>query len=332
MNVGSLKTLSYLTSFGFLGGIGYIGYDYYENGRNVSYFDLERAGQILNGVQPPAAPKPNALDYKGDISPAIVDFDWTGKPPPVVRTTTDSEVEGPEKIVKVEEILEVIWLAADEEDPSDCHCLVRFIDSSIKPRELFCHIGDTLPAPNDGVSVLRIFYEGVEFSFDDESREPEKVLISMRPDEDTGLIAKVAPGEVKRRSLVDVVSRPGVGRPETPLQTEMRNGQFFIGTEDAQMWGDSYADILSRDVKTKTYFKDGKRAGVELTEVREGSIVARHGGQSGDVIISINGNPVSSEQEAIAFAKNNSERYSVWEVEVLRFGRVETVVYHSPRD
>ena len=85
-------------------------------------------------------------------------------------------------------------------------------------------------------------------------------------------------------------------------------------------------------MKTKTYFKDGKRAGVELTEVREGSIVARHGGQSGDVIISINGTPVSSQQEAIAFAKSNAERYSVWEVEVLRFGRVETVVYHSPRD
>ena len=76
--------------------------------------------------------------------------------------------------------------------------------------------------------------------------------------------------------------------------------------------------------------KDGKRAGVEITEVREGSIAGRHGAQSGDVVISINGTPVGSQQEAIGFAKANSERYSVWTVEVLRLGRVETLVYHSP--
>ena len=46
----------------------------------------------------------------------------------------------------------------------------------------------------------------------------------------------------------------------------------------------------------------------------------------------INGHPVNSQQEAISFAKNNSERYSVWEVEVLRLGRIETIVYHSPQD
>ena len=85
-------------------------------------------------------------------------------------------------------------------------------------------------------------------------------------------------------------------------------------------------------MKTKTRFVDGKRSGVELTEVREGSIASRHGAQSGDVVISINGTPVNSQQEAIAFAKNNSERYSVWEVEVLRLGRIETIIYHSSND
>ena len=73
MNVGTLKTLSYLTSFGLLGGIGYIGYDYYENGQNVSYFSVARASDVLNGVRPPDPPMRAALDYKSDITPAIVD-------------------------------------------------------------------------------------------------------------------------------------------------------------------------------------------------------------------------------------------------------------------
>ncbi len=45
---------------------------------------------------------------------------------------------------------------------------------------------------------------------------------------------------------------------------------------------------------------------------------------------SINGSSVSSKQEAIQFVKNNSERYGVWEVQVMNLGRVRTEVYHSP--
>ena len=36
--------------------------------------------------------------------------------------------------------------------------------------------------------------------------------------------------------------------------------------------------------------------------------------------------------KAIRYVKNNSDRYSVWEVEILRMGRAETHVYRSPQD
>ena len=42
MNFGSLKTLSYLTSFGLLAGIGYIGVTFYKNGGYGSFFDVDR--------------------------------------------------------------------------------------------------------------------------------------------------------------------------------------------------------------------------------------------------------------------------------------------------
>ncbi|MGD2018300.1 MAG: PDZ domain-containing protein [Planctomycetota bacterium] len=332
MNVGTIKSLAYLASFASLGAMAYSGYDYYENDRGVSHFDGDRASTVLNGVQPPDAPEPLALDYDRDVRTSVVTFDWTGKPPPeVVAEESAESPDAPAPVIPVEDVLEVLMVLAEASNPADSRCLLRFTDSAASPREQLFTVGASLPAPNDHVSVLNILADGVEFSFADEQRATEVVALSIRS-EGGGLIKRLAPGErIAVRSLVGSGSSSGTAA-DTPLLTERRNGQFYIGSDDATQFAQDYQQILSSDVKTKTRYVDGKRSGVELTEVRPGSIAARHGAQSGDVVISINGHPVNSQQEAISFAKNNSERYSVWEVEVLRLGRIETIVYHSPQD
>ena len=82
MNVGTLKTLSYLTSFALLGGIGYNIYDFWNKGQHEQYFVTDRAKGVLTGVQEPQAATSKGLSYQDDIKPAILDFDWTGAPPP----------------------------------------------------------------------------------------------------------------------------------------------------------------------------------------------------------------------------------------------------------
>lgn len=332
MNVGTIKTLAYLASFASLGAMAYSGYDYWENDRGVSHFDGERAGTVLNGVQPPEAPEPLALDYDRDIRPAVVAFDWTGKPPPeVVAQETAESPDAQAPVVPVEDVLEVVMVLSETSNPADSRCLLRFTDSAIEPQEQLFSVGASLPSPNDDVSVLNILPDGVEFSFADEQRPTEVVSLALRSGRED-LIKRLAPGEqIAVRTLVGSGSSRPV-RPETPQETERRNGQFYIGSDDATRFAQDYQQILSSDVKTKTRYVDGKRSGVELTEVRPGSIAARHGAQSGDVVISVNGHPVNSQQEAISFAKSNAERYSVWEVEVLRLGRIETIIYHSPKD
>ena len=332
MNVATIKTLAYLSSFACLSAMAYSGYDYYENDRGVSHFDSQRAGMVLNGVTPPKAPKRVALDYKRDISPAVVAFDWTGEPPAVVEDVVKSgAVEEAAPVIPVESIVEVIMVLAEPRNPADSVCSLRFSDSAVVPQEQLFSVGSPLPAPHAHVAVLNILPDGVEFSFADEERPTEVVALSLRSQAE-GLIRTLGPGDViARRTLIGSGSRSG-GQDAAALLTERRNGQFYIGSDDAKQFADDYQQLLSRDVKTKTRFVDGKRSGVELTEVREGSIAARHGAQSGDVVISINGNAVNSQQEAIAFAKNNSERYNVWEVEVLRLGRIETIIYHSSND
>ena len=51
--------------------------------------------------------------------------------------------------------------------------------------------------------------------------------------------------------------------------------------------------------------------------------------KEGDVIKSINGQPVNSVQEAISFVKVNKDKYSTWEVVVENKGKQRTVTYES---
>jgi S1-C subfamily serine protease len=69
--------------------------------------------------------------------------------------------------------------------------------------------------------------------------------------------------------------------------------------------------------------------GIEITEVAPGSIAAQHGVKSGDVIVSVNGTPVNSVQEAISYAKNNADIYSVWTIVVSNAGYERTIVYET---
>ncbi len=330
MNVGIVKTASYLASTVLLAGVAYVAYDYYTDERTRTYFKKERVGKVLNGVESPAAPRAAALDYDRDIRPSVVNFDWTGQPPVVVEEVSSAATdEVVVRLTPVSEVLEVLMVLVDELDPGQSLCLVRLADLQANPRDRWFGIGSTAASPDGEFSVYRITGEGVEFSFEDEGREREFLTPSSRTGAD--LISTIDEGaEFRRRRSTSLIAKAGEVKPELPKTTERRNGQYFLGTDDAEAFARDYQSILSTDVSTRTFMKDGKRAGLELTEVREGSIAARHGAQSGDVIISINGTPVSSQQEAIAFAKANSERYTVWTVEVLRLGRVETVVYHSP--
>ncbi|MFT5735498.1 MAG: hypothetical protein ACJA2W_000230 [Planctomycetota bacterium] len=335
MNVGTLKTFSYLTSFALLGGIGYNIYDFWNKGQHEQYFVTERAKDVLTGVEEPRPPTSKGLSYQDDIKPAVVDFDWTGAPPPppadIVEAGTEIEVE--ELDTPVDDILDVIAIIAASDDPAECRCLIRMVDDTkAENSDFWLYIGDSLPEPHANIAILDIKPATVTFSFADDDRESESIRPHARSDK--SLIAKadkngiVAP---RRPSLVSG-SKAAVG-PKAPLNTEKKNGQFYIGTDDAERFAQNYDDILSRDISSETHYdENGKRDGVKITRVSKDSIAAQHGLQDGDIIKSINGHSVSSKQEAISFAKKNSERYEIWQVEIENLGRSRIEVYHSPEN
>ncbi len=333
-NVGTLKTLSYLTSFGLLGGIGYNLYEYYNHGQHENYFDRVRAKKVLDGVQEPVAAVAKGLNYQDDIKPAIVDANWTGAPPPPPPEPTVSgpaePVEAP--VVPVDDILDVVAIIAASDDPASSRCLVRMADVQ-KPAnsDIWLYTGDDLPEPHDHIAILSIKPQQVTFAFADDEREPEGIRPHARSE--NSLIAKADENGVVaplRPSLVGSASAASIAA--APLRTLKQKGQYYVGTEDAKSFANDYDQILSRDVSSETHYdKDGKRAGIKITRVASDSIAAQHGMQSGDIIKSVNGYPVNSKQEAIAFAKKNADRYEIWEVQVENLGRTRTEVYHSPK-
>ena len=172
----------------------------------------------------------------------------------------------------------------------------------------------------------------VVFAFDDEARDKESV--SAAEFESNTAIVQVGPDGV-------VVSAPRVGIPRVEGQafvpgrtTMLGANRFVLGSEDMTYLNDNYAEVLAREVRTAQHRdpRTGKYDGIEIKEVSPGSVAARHGAQSGDVIKSINGQPVNSVQEAISFVKVNKDKYSSWEVVVENKGKQRTVTYESPNN
>lgn len=329
MNVSTIKTLLWLVSFGLAGGLFAYAYKF-KNTPQRSYWDVTYAERVLKDVEAPKPPRPNILDYNQMVSPVIAKFDWTGAPPkPVVEGPVEDT--GPPVAPKlvVSEILAILATRIDTGDPGGSAVTVAWKKPELKDADNVLQIGEKLPKPFEVAVVKDIRPGGVEFAFQGESQENE--LVAME-NEFEGKIVKVGdPSEVRVRERDDLI-RPRVekvdGWPKETVRTAA--DMYHLGSETLDTIGRDYTRILTEDVKTETHFKDGKRAGLKVTEVRAGSIAAQHGVQSGDVVISINGHPINSQHEGIQYIKNNSSHTTVWQVVLENLGRRRTVTYNSP--
>lgn len=290
-------------------------------------FDKGQVQEILESGIQIVETRATTVDYNQQVRPLWINMNWTGKPPEIVVVTPDTV--GPEKpkYQPVAEILSILYLQVDVVDPGKSVIFVRYKTGGETAN---LRVGDSLPPPNKGIVVRRIQPEAVEFAFPDNAERTNETLIPGLLDGDI-LIHVVGEGDILQPMRNEL---PAYTKPVAviPLDTRSLGGNTWeLGTNDMDEFGRDYQRILTQDVQMRTHLdKDGKRAGVEITEVKPGSIAARHGVKAGDIIISINGYPVSSKQEAIKFVKNNKDIYTVWEVVVENMGRRTTKVYRSP--
>ena len=340
MDVASIKSTSWIISVALGLGLGYTVYDYVERdgSRRVTnedgleslvVVDPEYVRAVLESDVRLDVDVKHGLSYKDELQRTFLRMNWTGYEAPVVlKPTTEEPIDTGPRYKPLDTVLRVLMLAVDSLDPGGSFAFVLLIPEA-EPFEL--RVGDTLPKPNDFAVVHAIKKTGIEFAFKQEGR-PNESLAPMSMD-DGNLITKLGDGGA-RTAQGDNIPRVKRKPSERPSQTEeLGNNVFLLGTEDLDYFGKNYAAILTDEVQTATHYdENGKRAGIEIKSIASGSVASRHGAQAGDVLISINGQAVSSEHEAINFVKNNQDQYSVWEVVVERLGRRETVVYTDPNN
>lgn len=338
MNISAITNLIWLGSLLAGSALGYVLYDFKQNEAVLTkQIDAEVMRAALeDNIVVPEIKDPVEYDFPV-VKSVFHDMNWSGeapKKPVVVEKPTDKPAVVTAKPVK--DILTVLFLRASSFDPASSQAFVFYKDTAVRLPEgktQTLAVGDHLPKPHESIVVESITFKGVLFGFEgDDERESELVKV---PVVDDGLsIVEVGPDGLimpETESSIGAVSKPTVFRPERT--TLVRKDYYLIGTEDAKRFSDDYASMIAqidhrrhRDPVTRQY------DGIEIQSVPSNSIAAAHGVKSGDIIKSINGHPVTSSQEAIQFAKNNSEKYKVWEIVIENKGALRTVTYESPEE
>lgn len=339
MNTSQLKLLTW-TAAGVLGAglAGYVAWFATRLPEIRASVPESRLLEVLVDVDAVVEKSDAVMPYSA-VAASIIDLNWTGKPAPVqlVEQTEQTQVETPRD--GVAQLLSLMMVSFDAEAPLESRCLLKYkplarvtAAPQVAPGGVpgwVKGVGDRLEAPLGHIRIEAVHPDGVEFAFDDEARAHEKV----RPAEIafSGITRLDDESELILRSNEIGIQRRGFDGPP-PARTELvGEGIYRIGFEDAREFEANYADILAREVAWQPHRdKRGRPDGIQITQVQSGSVAYSHGVATGDVIKSINGHPVASPQEAIAFVKNNKDNYTKWEVEVESKGRLKTLVYYSP--
>jgi hypothetical protein len=316
-------------------------------------FNLQRLKEVQVPVSTDRMTKvlsdtPAIVEKADDIIPyervqsALITFNWPGTPPP--PPDDPIVIDDVPKVTKqgVDKLVRILGYKVDGRNAADSSVILKYLPEarvqappSLNPNHegVLKHPGEALDDPIGHIKVRSITVNGVEFAYDDEEREPE-VLKPLEYDLDGPIVRVSDAGDI-------ISGRPSIFIPKgrtwsaSPKKTEfIGRNRFRVGTEDLQYIGENYPQILSEDVRTGRH-KDpntGRYDGIEIKSVAPGSLAARHGAQTGDVIKSINGHAVTSTQEAINFVKNNEEMYESWKVVVENKGQERTVTYYPPKE
>jgi hypothetical protein len=332
MNIGQIKLFAWTAAGVLTLGLAYYVFDFVrhleEKGRTP---DLDAAKKTLDSVQAPAIKSDDILSYD-EAKRLIAVLDWTGAPKAVVVPVSEVPVVPVVQVIPVSRLVTVLALQQDLSDPALSQVALRYKPEANVSDPLLAAFsllkeGDHLAAPNNGVTIVSITSDAVEFAFADEKREHEKLT----------------PKEFDAKSQIIVIGPDGIVQEPTPItipkgeayrpgkSTEISTNRFRLGTDDVKEFGNRYQEILGREVETARHQdpRTGKYDGIEIKSVQAGSIAERHGAQVGDVVKSINGHAVNSTQEAIHFVQVNQGQYSTWEVVIENHGKTRTVTYES---
>jgi hypothetical protein len=348
MNIGQIKILSWLGAVLLTGFLSFYVWSFVrqlEQRRRPP--EIEKIRAALEENEAPKAKAQDLVAY-GDVTrlfllscgncktnPNCHHMNWTGKV--IVPVAPEAKLAPTAPVlIPVKDLVRVLMVKVDFSDPKNSTAYLKYTPKSTltntgSPPGYEMHEGDHLSPPHDKILIESINAEGVTFAFEGGGREKE-TLVPAEFDLKSPIV-QVSPNGVVLPTLSSKI-KTGKAAPFNPAHTvPIGKDKYLLGREDMKYLNENYADVLSTQVRWDRHQDPhtGKYDGIELKEVVPGSLAAQHGAQEGDVIKSINGHPVTGVQEAITFAKNNSSKYTTWEIVVDSHGQTKTITYQSPQ-
>lgn len=334
MNTARLKLLTW-TVAGALGIalVAYVALFYRQRDALMAPVSSEHMRKILSEVPEPPARIENMVDRE-TFELALRKLDWTGKPPPVVVVDEAPPVPvftGPEPIDK---FVRLNGIKIDAEEPQNGEVIFKYkadarvttvqsSDGTVRKQ-----VGQRLDQDLSYIRIESITETGVEFAFDDAAR-PHEFLNANDFDLAGGYVVigdDVVQIKIERDAIPQASNKSGP-QPQTVM---IRPNGYRLGYEDMEFIDKNYPTIIAEEI-TYGRHRDpqtGKFDGIEIKSVKSDSTAAKHGVQSGDVIKSINGHPVSSTSEAIQFIKTHKNDFDLWEVEISNRGQTRVQTYY----
>ncbi len=337
MNIARIKVLCWAAVVGL---VGFLGWDVYQfvtviKGELETPLSNEtQRGALEDDVAVPGEETRQLVPYQR-VQSTFFDLKWDGRPDAPPAPPPPPPGEKPKARPKpVSELLTVLLIQYRTAKPEESLASVTYQYGPKKNGVL--GVGDALRQPHQYAKVSDITPEYIEVSFDtregEEEREPERVRppVFRSQGKPVNIVLVDVDGEVRQPDQATTITVAADQIRWNPSKTiETRKNQYQIGTDDAARIAAEWSTILSRDVRTRRYRdpQTGHYTGIQISSIQSGSIVSSHGVESGDIVKSINGEPVTSTQEAISYVKTHSDQTTHWEVVVERQGRETTLTY-----
>ncbi len=309
MNINRVRMLLILVNFGLAGLTGFMAYKEIKakDARSASTkkFLDDVAGQLAQVTRPKGGPSGRAAVDASTI-------DLTGSPPPAPKTETKPNDPVESKLVGIPldplvKILTITWSARQAE------CSVAMVKKPDKEpgAERFIYgINEVVPFANNAVIKEIRQREVLFWNVDHEEVLP---ILDKPPEEGGG--AKPGPSGTSSRPTAD-----GSQPIETYIDVAPNSNVVKIragGDKAFARDGERALDGVTFDT---TELSDGKKA-LRVAKIPPGSVLAKFGAQDGDVLISVDGKPMSSKAEVVDYVKKNPG-ISAFEVQIQRKGAV----------
>jgi hypothetical protein len=302
MNINRVRSLLVLVNIGLAGGTGFTVYKEFENKearrRQTESFRDQLVTDLKNA---PVSTRKDTLRVSIKDSDLV---DMTGESPkapePVrVESRPETRVLNP-----LEDMINVVTISYQPDPLAANVAITRKVDPQPgKERSVF-RVGDVIPFANDAV-VIEIRPREVVFQNGDRM---ETLKVPDQPSSGGG-----TPGTTSRAG--DPGNRPFA----TYVESKKDSANITI-----RQGGDRALDregeaVLEGVIFSSTEAPNGGKA-LRVDKVPPNSVLAQHGVQDGDVLISVDGLPMSTKSEVVDYAKKNKNK-PAFDVTILRRGR-----------